>query len=235
MLNLSYVILLINSLLFHTLLAVSLQTNFSELEYLLEARSYRLTLISDKLHKNVNEITSGSVPLVIISRNYFNLVRRSIKSAHTLGVIIQYPSSKDSSLTHQFSKVGLMSASASPSFVKSLNDTILTYPSDKTNCFLISRTIFQNAPYVEDMDDYFSRIKSVVFDFYSWHRDEMDATLNVKNRHIMLLKVIVAHLNLSFSSCGEDQYPNAKIGIGAPWISQYLPLLFNNKSYPLQH
>ncbi|OXA60072.1 hypothetical protein Fcan01_04936 [Folsomia candida] len=76
------------------------------------------------------------------------------------------------------------------------------------DCLIISNSIFQYFPSGSRLDDYFRRIESIVLDFYSWFKDEMEATLNIKNRHIMLLKVISTHLNLSFSSCGSDQDPD---------------------------
>ncbi|XP_035713893.1 uncharacterized protein LOC118438174 [Folsomia candida] len=35
----------------------------------------------------------------------------------------------------------------------------------------------------------------------------MEAILSVKNRHLMIVKVIATHLNLSFTSCGSSQFP----------------------------
>lgn len=83
-------------------------------------------------------------------------------------------------------------------------------PQTTMTCLLVPKDIFADSMRAVKVDSYLHRTKSIVLDFYEWYTNGFERIMNVKNRHIMVLKVLAGHLNRSLSSCGSSQFKSAK-------------------------
>lgn len=103
-------------------------------------------------------------------------------------------------------------------------------------CFMAPKDIFSRRTRLAQVDDYLHRTKSIVLDFYEWYKTDIERVMNVKNRHQMVLKVLIEHFNRSLSSCGPSQFSqNAEeYEIDFSTITS-LEMLFKFKTFELFH
>lgn len=81
-------------------------------------------------------------------------------------------------------------------------------PTPTDNCFLVPKLIFGNTVMQHpSVDVYLHQTKSIILDFYNMFENDVERVVNVKNRHEMIVKVLIEHLNLSLTVCGDSQYP----------------------------
>ncbi|XP_021946267.2 uncharacterized protein LOC110844388 [Folsomia candida] len=191
------------------LLAVSC-SNLPARYSLQNAYGNSLSLFASPVNTNFKPF-NDLIPVLISSQISPSRPERFTKSEKTLGIFLnQISDTKHANQSRFFGTFsGLMASDILQVVLNHTTGNITPVNKRKQrDCLIISNSIFQYFPSGSRLDDYFRRIESIVLDFYSWFKDEMEATLNIKNRHIMLLKVISTHLNLSFSSCGSDQDPD---------------------------
>lgn len=78
---------------------------------------------------------------------------------------------------------------------------------DNSNCFIIPGQIITSKIPIELLDTHFQATKSILLDYYELYHTDIERVLNVKNRHVMVVKVLLDHLNMSLTSCGSKQHP----------------------------
>lgn len=159
-------------------------------------------LLVCQTHKfcRTNPLIINTIPHIILSRYNIAFSRHAkIKSPTTTEISINLPHP----FLHTFIyRKQLMSINLTP--IDHLNHS----PTSKTKrCLIVPDGIFTSRFSSSVMDDYISRIESILLDHYEWYQDPVQRIVHTKNRHIMLIKVLVERHNLSISNCGRSQFP----------------------------
>lgn len=155
--------------------------------------SYKISVVcnTNKLCQET-EIHS-TIPRLILTTSKLNHLPQSIiKSPLTIAIGFDLSSSH---LISILSGKQLMSRNPKPSKTSPI----------PSNCLLIPRDIFTNRLKISTLDDYISRIQSILLDQYKWYPKGVFRFNNIKNRHIMVIKVLVDHHNLTVGNCEKHQ------------------------------
>lgn len=80
----------------------------------------------------------------------------------------------------------------------------------ENTCLKISPKVFtstQGIPSYGKADKTLTSSESIIFDNYKQENNDFTRIRKLKNRHVMIVKAFVEHLNLSLDACGASQYP----------------------------